>query len=111
MFKQDDLVYLDPPYYPCGKSGFTNYHQTPFLQKEQEKLFLFCKQLDKKGIKFIMSNSPCTEIKEMYQEYNQYDFYIPRQMRNAKGKSDVADTENESNEILVWNFSELKIED
>ena len=32
-------------------------------------------------------------------------FYIGRQMRSAEGKSDVYDKQDESNEILIWNFN------
>lgn len=107
FFKQGDLVYLDPPYYKSEKSAFTSYWKTPFLVEEQKKLLEFCKQLDSKGIKFILSNSPCTEICEMYREFNQKMFYIGRQMRNAKGKSKTFECKNQPNEILIWNFSRI----
>ena len=103
-FKKDDLIYIDPPYYPCNKSSFTSYWKTPFLIEEQIKLSNYCKELDKRGCKFIVSNSPCQEIKNLYNKYNMKTFYIGRQMRNAQGKSDVFQKKNEDNEILIWNF-------
>lgn len=109
-FRNGDLIYIDPPYYPSKKSQFTSYWKKPFLVEEQEKLAEFCKALDKKGIKFILSNSPCDEIQKLYSEFNQHIFYIGRQMRSGKGKSDVFDKRQEPNEILVWNFSGIKIE-
>lgn len=104
-FKEGDLVYIDPPYYPCNKSSFTAYWKTPFLVKEQKKLAEYCKELDKNNIKFIVSNSPCQEIKELYKDFNMKTFYIGRQMRSAEGKSDVFEKNNEDNEILIWNFT------
>tara|TARA_B100001093_G_C26858371_1_gene1028587 strand:+ start:6704 stop:7609 length:906 start_codon:yes stop_codon:yes gene_type:complete len=105
-FKQGDLVYIDPPYYPCNKSSFTSYWKTPFLIEEQKHLAKFCKKLDKRGVKFIVSNSPCVEIENLYSEFNMKKFYIGRQMRSAEGKSDVFEKKEEPNEILIWNFSE-----
>ena len=103
-FKEGDLVYIDPPYYPCKKSNFTAYWKTPFLVEEQKILAEYCKELDKKGIKFIVSNAPCQEVKDLYQDFNMKTFYIGRQMRSAEGKSDVFEKKNEDNEILIWNF-------
>jgi len=104
-FKKGDLVYIDPPYYPCKKSNFTSYWKTPFIIDEQKKLAIYCKKLDKKGIKFIVSNAPCPEIKDLYNDFNMKTFYIGRQMRSAEGKSDVFQKKNEDNEILIWNFN------
>lgn len=104
-FKEGDLVYIDPPYYPCNKSSFTSYWKTPFLIEEQIKLAKYCKKLDKNNIKFIVSNAPCQEIKELYKDFNMKTFYIGRQMRSAEGKSDVFEKKNEDNEILIWNFN------
>lgn len=103
-FRKGDLVYIDPPYYPCNKSSFTSYWKTPFLVEEQEKLAKFCKKLDKKGINFIVSNAPCKEIEKLYEGFNMEKFYIGRQMRSAEGKSDVYEKKDENNEILIWNF-------
>lgn len=102
-----DIIYIDPPYFPCEKSSFTSYSKEPFLIKEQIKLSKLCKQLDKNGIRFILSNTPCDEIKEMYSSFNQYCFWIGRQMRSGKGKSDVYKKNEEANEILIWNYNKL----
>lgn len=104
-FNTGDLVYIDPPYYPCNKSSFTAYWKSPFLVEEQEKLAKFCRKLDKKGVKFIVSNAPCKEIEKLYKGFHMKKFYIGRQMRSAEGKSDVYEKKDESNEILIWNFN------
>lgn len=104
FFKKDDLVYLDPPYYPSNKSKFTNYSKDGFNVEHQKKLAVLCEKLNKKGVKFIMSNSPCDEIQELYKDFNMKKFYIGRQMRSAQGKSDVFNSKNEPNELLIWNF-------
>lgn len=104
FFKKGDLVYLDPPYYPSNKSKFTSYSKDGFSIEQQTQLAILCYKLHKKGIKFIMSNSPCLEVQELYKDFNMKKFYIARQMRSAKGKSNVFESKNEPNEILIWNF-------
>lgn len=103
-FKKNDLVYLDPPYYPSKKSKFTSYSKEGFTIKQQEKIAELCNELNNKNIKFILSNSPCSEIENLYKKYNQKKIYIGRQMRSSQGKSDVYQSKNEPNEILIWNF-------
>lgn len=98
---EGDLVYIDPPYYPTSTSSFTGYWRTGFTVKDQEDLCLAIRELDARGAKFIMSNSPCQPIKELYHAFNMKELHIKRQMRSGKGKT----THNEANnEILVWNF-------
>ena len=109
-FKKGDLVYIDPPYYPCNKSSFTSYWKEPFLVEQQNNLAKFCKKLNKKGVKFIISNAPCNEIENLYKDFQMKKFYIGRQMRSAEGKSDVFDKKEESNEILIWNFDTTDLE-
>ena len=104
FFKKGDLVYLDPPYYPSNKSKFNSYSKDGFSIEQQNKLAVLCHKLNKKGIKFIMSNSPCEQVQELYKDFNMKKFYIGRQMRSAQGKSNVFESKNEPNEILIWNF-------
>lgn len=96
------LVYIDPPYYVSETSSFTSYSKTPFNIEEQQMLKEKCDELTSLGIKFIMSNAPCNEIIELYSEYNQEQFFIPRKMRSSKQRPSITNTNN--NEILIYNF-------
>jgi len=98
---KDCIVYLDPPYYPVKKTSFTQYNGEGFGIENQNNLLNFCKELDKKKIKFIQSNSPCTQIMELYSDFNKESFYMHRSMRSSKTGKD--DKEKEDNEILIWN--------
>lgn len=52
------FVYLDPPYRPLTTtSNFTHYTATPFDDPEQIQLAKFVKEIDRKGAKFLLSNS------------------------------------------------------
>jgi len=54
---QETFLYLDPPYFPIKNNSFTNYNSNDFGVKEQVMLSKFCKFIDDKGAKFILSNS------------------------------------------------------
>ena len=52
------FVYLDPPYRPLTTtSNFTHYTEAPFGDPEQVQLAEFVKEIDRKGAKFLLSNS------------------------------------------------------
>jgi DNA adenine methylase len=105
FFKPGDVVYLDPPYYPI-KNQFTQYWSTPFGVEQQEVLRDFCEDLDRNGIRFIQSNSPCKEVEKLYSRFSRFSFSIGRQMRDASiGR--VEKEEEQDNEILIWNYEKM----
>ncbi len=65
----DDFVYFDPPYYPISKTSyFTAYSRNCFNEDDQKELRNICEKLASRGIKVMVSNSDCQEIKEIYSE-------------------------------------------
>jgi len=54
---ENSFVYLDPPYLPIKENSFTDYDSNGFGIKEQIELSDFCKNIDKKHAKFLLSNS------------------------------------------------------
>lgn len=96
-----DLVFLDPPYAPLSAtSDFTSYTAEGFGTEDQVKLRDFCKELDSNGIKFMLANSNCEFIRELYSDYTQYTFSLNRTL-NSKKELRKQTTDNE---ILVCNF-------
>ena len=68
--EEGDFVYFDPPYYPLNRtSNFTSYTKDSFLEAEQIKLAKTFKELDKKGVKVMLSNSDTKFIKDLYKDY------------------------------------------
>ena len=64
------FVYFDPPYMPISSSAsFTGYTAGGFGEQEQIVLKEQCDALNAKGIKFLLSNSACPFIEELYKEY------------------------------------------
>lgn len=72
------FVYFDPPYRPLNKtSGFTAYTENEFSDIQQAELCDFIKEIDRKGAKFLLSNSdPKNEndndhfFDDLYSEFN-----------------------------------------
>lgn len=93
------FVYLDPPYMPISSSSsFTGYTENGFNEDKQRELKELCDKLDKKGIKFLQSNSDCEVIRELYSSYRIKTIKAKRAI-NSKGNS-----RGEINEVLIYNY-------
>ncbi|EQB4339160.1 DNA adenine methylase [Clostridium botulinum] len=93
------FVYLDPPYDPVSSSAnFTGYDKGGFNRAEQIRLKNLCDKLDKKGVKFLLSNSATDFIKELYKDYNIKVVKAKRTI-NSNGNSRGA-----VDEVLVRNY-------
>jgi DNA adenine methylase len=93
--KKNDLVYFDPPYHPISTtSSFTDYSGS-FGEKEQIRLRDYFKELDKKGVYVILSNSSSEFIKDIYKDF-QIEEVLCRRNINSKG-----DKRGKISELLV----------
>ena len=103
---KDSFVYLDPPYRPInGKKSFEGYSKSDFNDNHQKDLSNFCKKIDKKGVKFILSNSDPWNYDEedmffddLYNEFNLKRIFAKRFI-NSNGNKRGPITE-----ILVSNY-------
>ena len=69
--KKNSFVYLDPPYDPVSiSSNFTGYTNLGFDKNEQIRLKNVCDELNRKNIKFLLSNSSTDFIRDLYSDYN-----------------------------------------
>ena len=97
--KKGDFVYFDPPYAPISKtSNFTGYNESGFGENEQVRLKELCDKLNKKGVKFLLSNSDCEMIHDLYKEYKIISIKAKRAI-NSNGSS-----RGEVGEVLVKNY-------
>lgn len=97
--KEGDFVYLDPPYDPISNtSSFTGYNEIIFNKSEQERLKKVCDELNKKGVKFLLSNSATDYIKDLYKDYN-IEIVKAKRSINCNGlkRGDI-------DEVLVRNY-------
>ncbi len=60
---KNTLFYFDPPYKPLSStSNFTTYTQEDFNDFDQLRLGDFCKEIDKMGCRFLLSNSDVKSV-------------------------------------------------
>lgn len=93
------FVYLDPPYHPLSEgSNFTGYIQGGWNLSDQEKLKIECDNLNKRGIKFLLSNSASDIIIELYKDYK-IEFVKANRSINSVGFN-----RGEVDEVLIRNY-------
>lgn len=97
------FFYLDPPYAPLDKDiergNFTEYTTYPgWDHDEQIRLCEVCKEIDKAGHKFMLSNSSCTLIKDLYKDFK-IEEVDARRMISAK-----KETRGGCKEVIVTNY-------
>jgi DNA adenine methylase len=96
---KNSFVYLDPPYYPVSESSnFTGYVQGGWNIDDHTRLREVCDKLDKKGIKFLQSNSSADFIKDKYKDYNIHIIKANRSI-NSDGEK-----RGEVEEVLIRNY-------
>lgn len=94
------FVYLDPPYDPVSDtSSFTGYDKGGFNKDEQIRLKDTCDMLNKRGVKFLLSNSATDFIKDLYEKD-----YIIRTIQAKRVINSKSDKRGEIDEVLVMNF-------
>lgn len=94
------FVYFDPPYMPpeSGNETFTKYTVDGFDENKQIELKEVCDILTKKGVKFMLSNSCCRFICDLYKDYHVGTVRARRSI-SANGRKRVL-----IDEVLVTNY-------
>lgn len=102
----NSLVYFDPPYRPLTDSAsFTSYTKSRFNDDNQIQLAEFCRSIDKKCSKFILSNS---DPKNANKEDNFFDeLYEGFDIKRVQAKRMINRDKTKRgsiNELLIKNF-------
>lgn len=64
---KNDFIYLDPPYYKLGgHSDFNRYTAGQFRAAEHLRLASLCRELDNRGVRWLLSNSNTSFVKELF---------------------------------------------
>ena len=93
-----DFVYLDPPYDPVSPTAsFASYTAGGFRWEDQERLAEECRTLNRRGVRFLLSNSATPRIREAYRHFEQRIVRAPRFINCKSGARGHVD------EILVFN--------
>jgi DNA adenine methylase len=93
-----DFVYLDPPYDPVSAtSSFASYTADGFTWDDQKRLARTCIALNRRGVRFLLSNSATARVRELYRGFEQRLVRAPRFI-NSK-----AESRGRVDELLVFN--------
>lgn len=91
--KKGDLVFFDSPYY----NTFDTYQAGGFSESDHIRLSKLFKNLSKKGVFCILTNSETDFIKNLYTDFN-IDIISVKRMINCDGKNRVG------TEVIITNF-------
>jgi DNA adenine methylase len=105
--KEKSFVYFDPPYRPISKTAnFKSYSKQDFADNEQIELSKLFRDLDKEGIKVMLSNSDPKNnnptdnfFDDIYSDYNILRVPARRMINSDPTKRGAI------NEIVVTNYS------
>ena len=94
-----DFVYFDPPYHPISKTAnFTSYTSQSFSEDDQAALADIFAELDKKGVRCMLSNSDTPFIRGLFDKFRTDTVLAPRAIsRKSSGRKPV-------NEVVVRNY-------
>jgi DNA adenine methylase len=93
-----DFVYFDPPYDKLGGySDFNRYTPGKFRQKDHVRLAAVCRELDKRGVRWVVSNSDTSFIKYLYSGYEVRSLASRREINLNSADRDV-------HELVIRNF-------
>ena len=93
------FVYLDPPYDPVSDTAsFTGYNRGGFGREEQERLKRCCDELAARGVRFLLSNSATSFIKELYTGYTVEIVHAKRAINSDASKRGAVE------EVLIRNY-------
>jgi DNA adenine methylase len=97
--KAGDFVYFDPPYVPISKTAsFTAYDKGGFGKDSQRRLAQVFRELAKRGVKVLLSNSMTDLVRELYDDFTIEEVFAKRSV-NSRG-----DRRGKVSEALVRNF-------
>ncbi|MGL6125060.1 MAG: DNA adenine methylase [Metamycoplasmataceae bacterium] len=98
--KKGDFIFVDSPYdYEEGLNGFDSYNENGFNRKNQIDLCLRLIELDKDGVKWMVTNHSTKLIKELFKDYKQFKIKTNRSI-NSNG----ALRKKTGNEIVIINY-------
>lgn len=93
--KENDVVYIDPPYVPLHTTSFTAYTNDGFNEEHHKNLFKWCHSIYTIA-KIIISNSDTELIRNEFHDYTIYTIDVKRAIHSKNPGSSV-------NEVIITN--------
>ena len=100
-----DCLYLDPPYQPLSAtSSFNAYAGGAFSARSQRELAEVCGELDKLGVRWVLSNSDCAFVRELYKPWHIATIRAARSVNSkGSGRGEIAEVVVSNRRAgLVW---------
>jgi DNA adenine methylase len=93
-----ELVYVDPPYVPLKKGGFTLYTGHDFTEADQVRLAEACHRAAARGVLVAASNHDLPVVRRLYNGFRMHRIMVTRSIAaKAAARGQVA-------ELLITNF-------
>ncbi len=86
---QGDFIYLDPPYVPVDVKSFVKYTADGFDLETHKKLFDEIVELNKKKIRFVLSNAKVDMVVNYFNEFN-IEELVARRAIHSKNPNSTA---------------------
>jgi len=102
----ETFVYFDPPYRPISPTAsFTSYSKNDFSEKDQIRLAEFCRRIDAKGVKFLLSNSdPKNEDQKDHFFDDQYSGFRIDTVKATRAINCIGAGRGAINELIITNY-------
>ena len=98
--KDNDFVYLDPPYFPVSRtSNFTDYTKESFGTQQHQELANEFDRLDSIGSKVMLSNSDSEYVKSLYKNY----FVL--KVKSTRSINCNADRRSAHHDLIISNYN------
>lgn len=102
-FKEDDFIYLDPPYLNTVAT-----YNDGWSINEEVRLYEFCDHLNKVGVRFALSNvfknNGITNESIIEWSKNYKVHYIKNSYNNCSYRKNVKNKSNDTTEVLITNY-------
>tara|TARA_B100001094_G_C18077441_1_gene743397 strand:+ start:121 stop:963 length:843 start_codon:yes stop_codon:yes gene_type:complete len=95
--KQNDFVYLDPPYAPESNKSFVNYTKNGFSYERHKELFELIIYAHGKGVNFLLSNAKVNLVTDTFKDYNIQEIVARRSIHSKNPDSTTM-------EVLIGNI-------
>jgi len=99
------FVYFDPPYRPLSPTAsFTSYSKEDFGNEDQIRLAEFCKKINERGAKFLLSNSdPKNENPEDHFFEDKYKGFVIDRVKANRAINCKSAGRGKINELIITN--------
>lgn len=100
-YRSGDFVFLDPPYIPISStSNFSSYVEGGWGDRENNLLKELLIDLDRSGVKFLMTNSSSDEVYRLFGSYNIMELDAHRFVKAL----DHEDSRHKIKETVIRNY-------